>query len=393
MLACGFAATAAMAEAPRFPAMAEAPRFPAVAEAPRFPAAPTAVALAGPLPSGGFFGRVRDAGTGRPLPGAHVFIAGSLMGTAADADGRFLLDGVPAGSHRVVASMLGFETASVDTTLAEGLIEINLSLTPRVIQAGAIEVVARQDEKWNRNLGRFKREFLGQSEAAAAGELVNPEVLDFESTWWGRLRARASAPLSIENRHLGYSVTYHLQDYDYTPSVLRYDDDPVFEELTAASAAEAAAWEENRRTAFRGSFRHFLLALLADSTESEGFRLFRRPSLESPVGSPYRFGVTPSRLLRDPDSVGVTLHFTGFIEIIYEPEEEESAFLKSQGLLRPPAPQQSWIKLTNGPTRVDWLGSAIDPYGITVYGYLAFERVGDELPKEYRPPGVHLSPR
>ncbi len=322
-----------------------------------------------------------------------MFIAGSLMGTAADSDGRYLLDEVPPGSHRVVASMLGFETGSVDTTLTGGLLEINLSLPPRILEAGAIEIVARQDEKWNRNLQRFRREFLGQSEAATAGEILNPEILDFESSWWGRLRARASAPLLIENRYLGYRTTYHLKDYDYTPSVLRYDGDPVFEELAPLSADEAAAWMSNRRTAFRGSFRHFLLALLADSIESQGFRLFRRPSLDSPIGSPYRFGVTPSRLIRDPDSVGVTLQFTGFIEIIYEPEIEESAFLKSQGAFRPPAPQQSWIKLTHGPTRVDWLGSAIDPYGITVYGYLAFERVGDELPKEYRPPGVDLKPR
>jgi hypothetical protein len=95
--------------------------------------------------------------------------------------------------------------------------------------------------------------------------------------------------------------------------------------------------------------------------------------------------------VRDGET-GRALQFTGFIEGIYEPEDEEPAFLKLQGALRPPAPQLSWIRFSNGPTRGDWLGAPIDPYGITVYGYLAFERVRDELPNEYRPPGTDLNP-
>jgi hypothetical protein len=27
----------------------------------------------------------------------------------------------------------------------------------------------------------------------------------------------------------------------------------------------------------------------------------------------------------------------------------------------------------------------LDPYGVTVYGYFAFERIADDVPKEYRP--------
>ena len=30
-------------------------------------------------------------------------------------------------------------------------------------------------------------------------------------------------------------------------------------------------------------------------------------------------------------------------------------------------------------------GEVRDPYGLTVYGYFAFERVADDVPKEYRP--------
>ena len=34
---------------------------------------------------------------------------------------------------------------------------------------------------------------------------------------------------------------------------------------------------------------------------------------------------------------------------------------------------------------VDYKGDVLDPYGVTFYGFLAYERVADELPREYRP--------
>ncbi|MBO6781274.1 MAG: carboxypeptidase-like regulatory domain-containing protein [Rhodothermales bacterium] len=336
------------------------------------------------------FGVVTDAETGEPLPGAHVFVAGSLAGTATGTHGRFVLAGLPSGSHRVVASMLGYAPAAVDTMLFSSDLEVNFRLNPRVVPLDGLEVVARTDDRWQKNLERFTREFLGQSRTAGAARIINPEVLDFDRNWWGRLQATASAPLIIENRDLGYRTTYLLKDYDYTPSVLRYDGDPVFEELEPQSREEAEAWAALREQAFRGSFRHFLLALLADSTKEQGFHVYRRPSLNDPNRASMRFPLAPERLLGKADTAGVILRFNGFVEIIYEPELEEPAFLKKMGTFRAPAAQTSWIRLSDGPTLIDWLGTVVDPYGVTVYGYLAFERVGDELPKEYRPPGIHL---
>ncbi len=54
-------------------------------------------------------GTVVDAETGAPLDGANVFIAASTMGTATDAAGRFRIDRVPPGAHRLYVSMIGYE--------------------------------------------------------------------------------------------------------------------------------------------------------------------------------------------------------------------------------------------------------------------------------------------
>jgi hypothetical protein len=71
--------------------------------------------------------------------------------------------------------------------------------------------------------------------------------------------------------------------------------------------------------------------------------------------------------------------FRGWLK---RPEVEEPATGPTG---RPRRNQRSWIKLTNGPTVVDQNGEVIDPYGVTVYGYFAFERIADDVPKEYRP--------
>ncbi len=55
-------------------------------------------------------GRVVDAETGEPLPFAHVFLADA--GTTTNADGLFALGDLMPGWYRVLASFVGYETAS-----------------------------------------------------------------------------------------------------------------------------------------------------------------------------------------------------------------------------------------------------------------------------------------
>ncbi|QXD15525.1 carboxypeptidase-like regulatory domain-containing protein [Rhodocaloribacter litoris] len=336
-----------------------------------------------------FTGTVVDAETGVPLPGAHVFIAGSMIGTTTDNEGRYRLERVPPGAHRLYVSMVGFEPAFADTLVtARQTLTFDARLVPAVIELGEIRVEARADKKWQKRLKQFIRQFIGETPNAAETEILNPEVLDFDGNWWGKLEARAAAPLLIENRALGYRIRYFLKEFVSTGVTIKYDGEPLFEEMPPRDAAEAERWRENRRRAFFGSFRHFMLAALGDSTRTAGFVTYRLPSLDSPERHRLRFPVTMSDVLKDgPTEETRTLKFFGYIEVHYLGEEEEEAFLRWERSYyrRTPGPQRSWIRLTDGPTAVDPTGTIVDPYGVTVYGYFAFERVADELPKEYRP--------
>ena len=57
-------------------------------------------------------GRVTDAETGQGLPGANVVIEGTGLGAAANVTGDYSISDVPAGTHTVTASVIGYGSGS-----------------------------------------------------------------------------------------------------------------------------------------------------------------------------------------------------------------------------------------------------------------------------------------
>ena len=58
--------------------------------------------------TGRIIGRVTDATTGSGMPSANVRVAGTTIGTTSDAEGDFVLSGVPVGQQHVLVSYIGF---------------------------------------------------------------------------------------------------------------------------------------------------------------------------------------------------------------------------------------------------------------------------------------------
>jgi len=346
-----------------------------------------------PARRGAFVGAVRDAETGAPLPGAHVFIAASMLGTTTDSTGHFRLGGIPRGAHRLYVSMLGYESTAIDTLVQDASTDtLAIRLRPAVLSAGEVTVTAERDEKWYDRLEKFERLFIGTSTRADRCTLQNPEVLSFETKWWGRFSAHAREPLIIQNRALGYRIRYHLKEFTASGGTVRWDGEPFFQPLTPSDSAEAARWTEARQKAYAGSLRHFLRALLARRTREEGFVVYRHPSdAFRPTSS--RFRVSADRLLDPlPDSALAEMNFFGRLEVIYQHEQETDRFLRWQGTYyqRGPRPQTSHLKLNEHPITIDADGEIVEPYGATAFGYFAFERLADAVPSGYHPPDTSL---
>ena len=343
-------------------------------------------------------GVVHDAETGQPVVGAHAFIGSTMIGTVTDSDGQFELELIPPGTHSLWLSMIGYTPMSEEFTIGDSTLRtiqsFELVMEPAVIQVGELTVTAKRDRRWKRRLNSFNKMFVGETPFAGETVITNAEMLDFDSNWLGVFQAKAGEPLQITNNALGYRVKYVLKEFKREGSTIRYDGDPLFEELTPETEEQEQRWTQNRELAFHGSFHHFLLALLDGKTKKEGFEIMHIPSVEDISSSNRRFGIDPSTLIlpgSEPEEKLLSFH--GVLEISYLNEKEGHHYLRWKGESphKRPSYQTSWIRLTSGPTAIDANGEVIDPYGVTVYGYFAYERIADELPKEYRPDSTRFS--
>lgn len=103
---------------------------------------------AGVAQTGVIAGRVLDAGTHEGRAGTGVAVVGTTRGAIADADGRFAIPGVPAGSATVRARLIGYKTVErtivvspTDTT------RVDFMLEPEATVLNAVRTEARPVER------------------------------------------------------------------------------------------------------------------------------------------------------------------------------------------------------------------------------------------------------
>lgn len=345
-------------------------------------------------------GRVTDQDTGIPITGVHVFIAKSTHGSTTDAEGRYVFS-VPTGGHRLVVSHVGFTTRLHDVNVREPKryeLDFELSSDPLVLDS--LVVIDHENAAWKPVYARFRDGFLGTTPNAQSVDLLNPEVLLFSMTGSG-FRAYASAPIILQNNALGYMVEHHLHAFVTDGNRTMQEGESFFTELTPASPEMGRQWAEAREQAFRGSAPHFFLSLVRARTREEGFvtsivddpsrasgRRFSQSNSPNPIRAPF-FVVNPARYLRQgasPDEK--VFSFRKFMHVVYTEEPESPGYADWQGLNHSGTTrdmQYSWMSMEKDHVTLDAHGYALDPDAMTYSGYMAFERLADLLPKEYRP--------
>ncbi|WP_456425501.1 carboxypeptidase-like regulatory domain-containing protein [Rhodocaloribacter sp.] len=351
-------------------------------------------------------GYVRDAETGAPLPGANVFVAGTMLGASTDAEGFFSITGLPLGTLEVVASFLGYDAVTERMRFDEGgTRERTFRLTPRVIESEGIEVTALSEKTWKKHFDRFRKFFLGVSRNASKCEILNPEVLDFEvgEDEDERFVVRAREPLMIENRALGYLLQFVLDEFELRERrhYVKYSGRVGFTEMTPAGEKERKKWEKRRREAYNGSLRHFLTALVRDRLWDEGFMLLSEEKSQESVyaGVPGNRpatrvnGVKPHEVLEAAElPFERRLSFPGYLKVIYFNEQPSAQYLKfreyaARRIRTSEDEQVSYIALNQPDVLITTDGLVEDTYALTKFGYWYFERVAELLPMEYHPDG------
>jgi TonB-dependent starch-binding outer membrane protein SusC len=99
-------------------------------------------------------GRVLDEGSGEPVIGAQIFLAGTSRGMTTNQEGRFIMVGVPAGTYELRATVIGYAQESREITVTAGeTTAVDITLRQSAIELGAVVVTASGQEQRTRELG------------------------------------------------------------------------------------------------------------------------------------------------------------------------------------------------------------------------------------------------
>ena len=380
-------------------------------------------------------GRVVNESTGAAIPGSSVFITNTSKGTVSDGAGQFELYDVPEGKHELVISSIGYETVVFSFNDSQLPLQLKVELKIKVKELSNVTVEPFVEEGWDKWGTTFMENFIGYTENAARCRIKNHEAIKFRFfKKSNRLIAFSDEPLLIENKALGYNITYQLEDFELNFSerssvFMGYS---LYEEMER----DKKVWQKRRDAAFNGSLMHFMRSVFKDSLKENGFevrRMTRIPNAEKErvkklyqvkrttyqrgsnisvveeggSGFPADSVAYYSSILRQPDYTDIfgkdllpadsilikqdenhrLLYFTDHLYITYKKELESEAFIKAQMQYRKPTYQRSWIHLPElKPLWIEKSGNYYNPKDMYFLGYWSWsDKMGDSLPLDFVP--------
>jgi len=302
-------------------------------------------------------GTILDKKTGNKIDYAAIYLSGTFVGTYTDKNGNFQLDISKNASIPLSVSAVGYQSVTLsDFSITK---PVTIYLTPKVYNLNEVVINAKSLSSERRaNLVLFKNEFLGTTSIAKKCKILNENDLTFNyNSDMDTLRAYANKPLQIENRGLGYKITFFLDTFEYDKKKLAFffKGKILFTEDMASEGSQRKSIKLARKSAYKGSRMHFFRELWLDNLKAEGFIVQNK----SGENLPYK------QIVFEESDHKKYLSYKEYLVITYYSEANTSCL----------------VFLTD---RVffDRTGY-FDDSGISWQGQMAAQRIGDLLPYEY----------
>lgn len=117
-------------------------------------------------------GRVVDGKSGTPLPGANVVVAGISIGTSTNPDGRYQLQGVPAGPQKITVSYVSYGKKTKTVEISAGATTtLNFEITSQVLETGEVVVTGLRESQTR--AATQKRQALNVVDVLSADDIGN----------------------------------------------------------------------------------------------------------------------------------------------------------------------------------------------------------------------------
>ncbi len=327
-------------------------------------------------------GKITEIKTNKPIEFANVYVANTMSGCITDKGGLFIIKNLPVGKHTIVFSCVGYLPHTLLVNIVADTTRLNIQLVIEEVSLNEVVVSSKVDKKWKKQLEKFKKYFLGNNPNTEYCTILNSYVLDFVEEKKDNkktLKAKASGLLQVENRALGYKITFLLQDFEVGGSMFLYLAQPKYEFLTPKDKKEEIKWEKARFEAYKGSLRHFLHTVATDTTQKAGFTVSKNENMygEGKMVKNYTDLCPPSEMVDKK-----LILFDNYLKVVYKKEStyDISTDKYTDNL------QTSWLKMNQTKPATFYLNGYLEnPLSILQYGYWSFLGVATELPLEYVP--------
>jgi len=330
-------------------------------------------------------GTITDAQTNEPLPFVNVYISNTTKGTQTDIKGGFTLKLQRAGFVKVVCSMVGYKTFEQDFVLRPDEVRrLTIRLQTDTQFLNEVKVSGKRDKQWKKLYKDFERDFLGRTKNARECKILNPYEIDIKKRRQ-IMTASAIPALDIENKSLGYGLSYQLEAFESTPTSYKFSGRTLFRLLIPADESETQVWNNNRNQAYSGSLRHFLAAVVNKRSREEGFRVYLDAENSEKISRNRYFKnntlieVNPDTLARrDAVMQRVVLPNRRYeIHYLNRPDPQNWYFDINR--------EVTWLSIKGSNLAFSYHGILENSYQLETNGSMGKRRVADFLPDDYQP--------
>ncbi len=217
-------------------------------------------------------GRILDS-AGMPVDFVSVYIHNTSAFCLSDSSGHFELKiPVQMTGFDLIVTRVGFRDYKRSFSNIRQSLVVNPSLVTD-FTLNEVTVKARQDPMWKKKWAIFKRALLGSSYFADNCLIENPEDVVLTMVSNNIISASSRNPLSVVNMALGYRITVSLEAFETDGNTTHFISSQYFTELTPKNEREGKKWIRNRLTAYKNSFRDFLVTMI-ENPGSDKFEIY-----------------------------------------------------------------------------------------------------------------------
>ncbi|MDX1761869.1 MAG: TonB-dependent receptor [Christiangramia sp.] len=162
-----------------------------------------------------FSGVIRDAENNEPIFSANVYFPTLEKGSMTDEDGRFIINNLPKGNHKLVISSIGYTSITTEVNLPSD--EVEFQLTPSAIEMEEVIVSTPFHQLQSENVMKVERESLSELNKNGAVTLSDgiTQIAGVESVTTGIGIGKPVIRGLSSNRVLVYTQGVRLENQQY----------------------------------------------------------------------------------------------------------------------------------------------------------------------------------